>query len=144
MILEKKEPERLVPHRGRAVLLSRIIRHDRESLTAEYDVTQESVFYDRTLRGIPSWACFECMAQGIAAFAALSGHKDPGRPGCVLAVSALTITTPVLPLGEAVTIPVKEEARDEQVSSFQGSLFLAGELVAQAKLTVMELRTDGV
>ncbi|MDR2518280.1 MAG: hypothetical protein LBD13_02575 [Spirochaetaceae bacterium] len=139
MIRTREELEGLVPHKGRMFLLSRVLQYDSRSLTAEYDITSEGLFYDPNLNGLPSWVCFECMAQGIAALGALTGRKEPSRPGCVLSVSAMAITEPVLPLGSTVTITVREEGRDGRVSSFQGALLLGKARVAEARLTVMEM-----
>ncbi|MDR2495182.1 MAG: 3-hydroxylacyl-ACP dehydratase [Spirochaetaceae bacterium] len=137
-VLEREELERLLPHRGRMVLLSRIIRYDDLSLTAEYDITAAGLFYDEALGGFPAWAGFECMAQAIAALGALSGQRDPRAPGCLLSVSAMTFAQPVLPCGSTVTVTVREEGRSDRVSSFHGALFLAETPVAEGKLTVME------
>ncbi len=72
------QPEQLLPHRGSAVLLDRIVSVAPDRLTAEAVVRPAMVPADATGL-LPAWAGIELMAQCVAA---LSGSWDlaAGRP----------------------------------------------------------------
>jgi predicted hotdog family 3-hydroxylacyl-ACP dehydratase len=140
----KNELMALVPHKGRMFLLSRIIRWDcaARTLTAEYDVGEDCLFYDPVLRGAPSWVSFEFMAQGAAALSGLRGRGAEPKPGVILSVSNLRLLREVLPAGETIRIEVREECRDDAVCAFAGEVFLEDTPAASAQFTVMEAGAD--
>ena len=80
----------LLPHKGKMFLLSRTTAHDVENhtITNEYDITENCIFYEPEYDGVPTWAGFELMAQGISALTGIT-NKIKGReplPGMILSV----------------------------------------------------------
>jgi predicted hotdog family 3-hydroxylacyl-ACP dehydratase len=142
-MLDTEEVMTLVPHRGKMFLLSRVVEYDIEArtLTAEYDIAETGLFYDPNLRGLPSWASFECMAQSISALSGLSGRAkgEKPKPGVILSVSNLRLKRDVLPAGETLRIRVQEDCRVNATSTFNCEALLAEESAAEAKLAVMEV-----
>ena len=141
-MIEREDLLSLVPHRGRMLLLSRIINCDTEerSIEAEYDITTDCIFYDSAVDGVPTWAGFEFIAQTIAAFLGLR-DKEKGAPpkiGFVLAVSGMKMEIPFFKAGTTVTIKSKEIEEMHPVYAFEGEIFLNGEKVLGGKLTVKE------
>ncbi|GHV74029.1 hypothetical protein AGMMS49940_13310 [Spirochaetia bacterium] len=136
--IERDELLTLLPHKGKMFLLSRIAAYDTSgrSLSAEYDITRDCLFYDPVLGGVPGWVSFECMAQSIAALAGITSREkgEPPRMGCILSVSNMEIMRPLLQAGTTVQIRVQEDYADGGVSTFD----CAGN-AALAKITVMDM-----
>jgi len=145
-MIEKEELHALMPHRGRMLLLSRITGYDLEEriIEAEYDVTEDCLFYDAAAAGVPAWVGFEFIAQSISAF---SGIRDraSGKPpqiGFVLAVSQLRIGLSFFKSGTILKIRSKEIDSMYPVYVFQGEVFLDGEKALEGKLTVIEVDNE--
>ena len=140
-MIEKEDPAFLIPHKGRMLLLSRINEYNLEerSLSAEYDITRDCLFYDPLIGGVPSWVAFEFLAQSIAALSGISSRLKGEKPkiGFILSVSSLQMDIPFFPAGSTVEIRVKESSNLDQVSNFDGEAFLEGRKVLEGKLMVM-------
>jgi predicted hotdog family 3-hydroxylacyl-ACP dehydratase len=140
--IEKEEFLSVIPHRGRMMLLSRIINFNPEikSLEAEYDVTEDCLFYDSALHGVPAWTGFEFIAQAVSAFI---GIRDRGRKihsmGYILSVSQMRIGLPFFKTGSIITIKSRESGGMDPVYVFEGEIFLDGEKVVEGKITVMDV-----
>jgi predicted hotdog family 3-hydroxylacyl-ACP dehydratase len=136
----------LIPHRGKMLLISRVLTYNIEkcSLNAEYDIDSACQFYEITLGGIPSWVSFECMAQAISALCGIGRRLRGDEPtmGVILSVSNLTLYEPVL-RGTAF-ITVTEDIKLDAAYSFNGAVRcgVTNKLCAEAKLTVMDIETD--
>jgi predicted hotdog family 3-hydroxylacyl-ACP dehydratase len=140
--IQEKELMSLVPHKGKMFLLSRVRAYNlrERTLTAEYDVGADCMFYDARVGGIPSWVCFEFMAQSISALSGIAGRekgKKP-KPGFILSVSNITLSVPVLKVGTTVSIQIYEDYTVDMIFTFQCTVFLDEKQIAAAKLTVME------
>jgi predicted hotdog family 3-hydroxylacyl-ACP dehydratase len=128
-------------------LLSRITAYDtaKRSLSAEYDIKEDCLFYDTALGGVPAWVSFEFMAQSIAGLSGLTSREkgEPPKMGCILSVSNMEIKKPLLKAGTTVRIEVQEDFADNGVSTFDCMVSLAGteadKAAASAKLTVMDV-----
>jgi predicted hotdog family 3-hydroxylacyl-ACP dehydratase len=145
--IERDELITLLPHKGKMFLLTRIAAYDtgKRSLSAEYDVTPDCLFYDPALGGVPGWVSFEFMAQSIAGLSGITSREkgEPPRMGCILSVSNMEILRPVFNAGTTACIAVQEEYADGGVSTFNCAVTLAGtepgQAAASAKLTVMDV-----
>jgi predicted hotdog family 3-hydroxylacyl-ACP dehydratase len=145
--IERDELITLLPHKGKMFLLSRITAYDTigRSLSAEYDITPDCLFYDPALGGVPAWVSFEFMAQGIAGLSGITSREkgDPPKMGCILSVSNIEILQPLLKAGTTARIEVQEDYTDNGISTFNGIVSLggteAGKAAASAKLTVMDV-----
>ena len=150
--LEKDELIQLVPHRGKMFLLSRVTEHNvsEKTLTAEYDITDQCIFYDKKIDGVPSWAAFEMLAQGISALAAIirtaNRMLDKSRAGVVLSVSDFKAAVPVLANNETVRIKIKEDFCSEDIYQYTCVLYILEgceqieKKAVSAKITVMEMK----
>jgi predicted hotdog family 3-hydroxylacyl-ACP dehydratase len=146
VIIEKEEMMSLLPHRGRMLLLSRVVDYsiEKRSLQAEYEINGDCIFYDPLLGGVPGWAGFEFMAQAISVLSGLAGRQKGEKPkiGFILSVSSVVITMPVLKAGAAIRIQVEEDSRLDLVCTFRGGIFIDEKKAAEAKLTVMDADED--
>ena len=157
--MESNDLLSIVPHRGKMLLLSRIIGYNPEerSLEAEYYITENCLFYDQEIGGVPGWVGFECIAQAIAAFSGIrcrekrssAANKPPAlassvkpRIGFILSISKMQVFLPVLNSGSTVLIKIKELDSMDSVYNFNGQIFLEGEKALEGKLTVMEVEGD--
>ena len=145
---EKEELCSLIPHRDRMLLLTRINGYNLEerSLSAEYHITGDCLFYDPAIGGVPAWAGFEFMAQAISALSGLWGRETGEKPkiGFILSISSMGFEVPFFKDGSIVEVKVKESGRMDQVYSFEGEAFLEGRKVVEGKLTVMDATDEQI
>jgi predicted hotdog family 3-hydroxylacyl-ACP dehydratase len=142
VLIEGGELINLVPHKGRMFLLSRVTSYDSEKrrLASEYDITEDCLFYDRELQGVPAWVGFEFMAQSISALSGLDGRGrgEPPKFGFILSVSGLEVKIPCFKKGSTAVIEVEEETMVDNVYSFRCRVSSEGKPALEARLTVME------
>ncbi|MDE5898259.1 MAG: 3-hydroxylacyl-ACP dehydratase [Treponemataceae bacterium] len=137
----------LLPHKGKMFLLSRVTQHDvnEHSITSEYDITEQCIFYEPEFGGVPTWAGFEFMAQGISALTGIT-NRIKGReplPGFILSVVDFKATVGFLKGGTTIQMRIKEDYREEDshVYRYLCELYASkddAEPAASAKITVME------
>jgi predicted hotdog family 3-hydroxylacyl-ACP dehydratase len=140
--IETEELLTLIPHKGKMVLLSRVLSWDTDQGTLEgaYDITEDGLFYDPYLGGIPGWVSFECMAQSVSALIGIQIRLEGKEPpmGFILSISDMEVTIPVLRAGTTITSEVHLDCRMENLLAFDCKVFLEGSPAAAARLTVME------
>jgi len=145
-MFEKEELLSIVPHRGRMLLLNRVIGYDMKerSIETEYHITEDCIFFDSAAMGVPAWVGFEFMAQSISAFSGIRDKEkgEPPKRGFVLAVSKLQIGLPFFETGSIITIRAKEIDNMYPIYVFEGEIFLDGKKVLEGKLTVMEVDSE--
>ena len=142
-IMEKDELSSLLPHKGKMLLLSRLREYDtrERTLTAEYDISGDCIFYDPELDGIPSWVSFEFMAQSISVLSGLAGRETGQLPkiGVILSVSNMELKLPLLKAGTTAIIHIQENCKIDLVYTFDCNVMLGDTPAASAKLTVMDV-----
>ncbi|MCM1321295.1 MAG: hypothetical protein NC041_00835 [Bacteroides sp.] len=81
MIISNDCIANLVPHKGKMLLLNRIVFFDTKEglLVSESDISADWLFYDAALSGVPSWVSFELMAQSIAALNGIAEREKTAR-----------------------------------------------------------------
>jgi predicted hotdog family 3-hydroxylacyl-ACP dehydratase len=145
-MIETEELITLVPHRGKMLLLSRVIGYNLEerSIEAEYHITEDCLFYDPQAAGVPAWVGLEFMAQAIAAISGIWSREkgEPPKMGFILSVSAMQIETAFFRAGSILNIKMKEAGRMDSVYNFDGEIRVENEKAVQGKLTVLELNDE--
>lgn len=143
MPIEKNELINLLPHKGRMFLLDRAVDVDFEkySIKTQVDVTEQSMFYDKALGGIPSYVTFEYMAQSISALSGIDNRRRrlPPKVGVILSVSDFKTMVPVLKAGTTVTVLDCQQDIVDKVFSFNCTAYIGDTLISSGKLTVMEV-----
>ncbi|MDO4505951.1 MAG: 3-hydroxylacyl-ACP dehydratase [Spirochaetales bacterium] len=146
--IERDELINLLPHKGKMFLLSRVTKHDIEkfSITVETDVTEDFIFYEEELGGIPNWCTFEIMAQGISALTGIYDkvHGIESKAGCIVSISSFKSDRDVFKIGTTVKATAVEEYRDEEsgIYRYQCAAFDSPESlepVVTATVTVMKV-----
>jgi predicted hotdog family 3-hydroxylacyl-ACP dehydratase len=135
----------LLPHKGKMFLLSCVTAHNvaEHSITSEYNITPDCIFYEEELGGVPTWVGFEFMAQGISAITGIT-NKELGRkprPGFILSVVDFKAVVPVLKNGNTIEMKIKEDYRSDDVYRYNCALYAEkGDTtpVVTSKITVME------
>ena len=145
--IDRDELINYLPHKGKMFLLTRVTQHDvnNHTITTEYDITKDCIFYEQEFDGVPTWAGFELMAQGVSALTGIT-NKIKGRtplPGMILSVVDFKAAAGFLKNGTTCQMKIAEDYRDEETNTYRYvcSLFAAvgdAEPVASAKITVME------
>lgn len=114
--IEKDQLIDLLPHKGKMFLLSRVTGHDTEklSITVETDITEDFIFYEKEIDGIPNWCTFEIMAQAISALTGIHDAVYGIKPkaGCILSVSGFKADMPSFKKGTTIKATAFEEYRD--------------------------------
>ncbi len=144
-IIEKEELISLLPHRGKMFLLSRVTGYDTQgSISAEYDITEQCIFYDPVLGGVPAWAGFECMAQTVSALAGLRCREKGEKPkiGFILSVPSMKIDIDFFKSGVTLKLNMQETDRTDLIYTFEGEAFVEDKKVMEGKLMVMEIYNE--
>ena len=147
-MIEKEELTSILPHQGRMLLLSRIKEYNLEErfLRAEYDITEDCLFYDPVIKGVPAWVSFEFLAQAIAAISGLASIKKGEKPkmGFILSVSSMKMDIPFFSIGTTVELTVTVTGSMDQVFNFDAEVCLEGRKLVRSKLTVMEAEEEQI
>ncbi len=147
--IEHDELINLLPHKGKMFLLSRVISYDIKSysITTEYDIKKECIFYEPENDGVPCWAAFELMAQSISAMSGIAHHirGDSPLPGVILSVVGFDSSVSYFKNNTTVRISVSQDFMDEatRVSRYICRLYTSPDdetPSVTANLSVMEVQ----
>ena len=142
MLIEQEELKSLIPHRGKMLLLDRVTEYSPEGYArAEYQISESCLFYNAAVGGVPSWAGFEFMAQTISAYSGIYFLDKEIKPktGFILSIPSMKMYIPVFKTGSLLEISVHELDHTDLIYTFEGKIFLEGEMVMEGKLMVMEI-----
>jgi len=128
----------LVPHRPPMLLLDHVLAADDASLVASVTIHAETEFLEA--EGVPAHIGIEYMAQACAAFAGARARAEQREPriGFLLGSRRFLMHRPWYRLGETLRVTVRLVYQDDAMGSFVGSVEVAGEVAAEADLTVYE------
>ena len=144
-MIEKEELQTLIPHKGKMMLLDRVIDYDIEhSIRAEYNITKNCLFYDPVLDGVPSWAGFEFLAQTISVLTGIRKREKGEKPtiGFILSIPSMRMEIPVFKNGDSLEIRAKETDCTDMIYTFEGAIFLKDKKVMEGSLMVMEVSDE--
>ncbi len=144
-MIEKEELLTLIPHKGKMMLLNRVIDYDiKHSIRSEYNITKSCLFYDPVLDGVPSWAGFEFMAQTISVLTGIRKREKGEKPtiGFILSIPSMRMEIPVFKNGDLLDIRAKETDCTDMIYTFEGAIFLRDKKVMEGSLMVMEVSDE--
>jgi predicted hotdog family 3-hydroxylacyl-ACP dehydratase len=145
LVIEREELETIIPHKGKMLLLNRVIEYnDDHSLRAEYDITEDCIFYDPAVDGVPVWAAFEFMAQAVSALTGIKSREKGEKPkiGFILSIPSMRMEIPFFKNGSTVEVYVKETDCTDMIYTFDGAAFLEGRKVMEGNLMVIEVSDE--
>jgi len=130
--------EQLVPHRGPALLLDRVVETSGEETVAETTIAPD-MQYVRDGK-VDASVALELMAQTVAAHVGMSGRWRDGEPGAgyVIGVPKMEFFGGDFEVGAVLRVTAKVIFHDGPVGRFEGAVFEAGEERARGNLTVYE------
>ena len=140
-MIEQEELQTLIPHKGKMLLLNRVIDYNIEhSLRAEYNITENCIFYDPVLDGVPVWVGFEFIAQAISALTGIRKREKGEKPkvGFILSIPSMRMEIPFFKNGSLVEVRVKESYCTDMIYTYEGEVFLEDKKVMEGKMMVME------
>lgn len=133
----------LVPHKGKMLLLDRIVSFDLEQaqVVTEIDISDKSMFFEESFGGIPVWIVFEYMAQSVSALTGIFGLQagTPPRMGFILSVTNFCAEVSVFPKGSTVQIEVRQTLRVDMAVTFEGKAFVGEKCVATATINAVDV-----
>jgi len=144
-LIEREELQTLIPHRGKMMLLNRVIEYDIEhSIRAEYTINRNCIFYDPVLDGVPAWVGFEFMAQALSALTGIRKRAKGEKPnfGFILSIPSMRMEIPLFKNDSIVEIHAKEIDCMDMIYTFEGKIFLENKQVMEGKLMVMEVSDE--
>ncbi|WP_461245924.1 ApeP family dehydratase [Treponema sp. R6D11] len=144
-MIEKEELQTLIPHKGKMMLLDRVIEYDIEhSIRAEYNITKNCLFYDPALEGVPSWVGFEFMAQAISVLTGIRKREKGEKPniGFILSIPSMRMEIPVFKNNDLIEVRLKESDCTDLIYTFEGEVFLKDKKVMEGSLMVMEVNDE--
>jgi predicted hotdog family 3-hydroxylacyl-ACP dehydratase len=133
--------ERLVPHRGGMLWLTRVLRVDEDGVDAEAVVREEHLLADPEADGLPGWVGIEYMAQGIAAWAGgrALARGETVKAGFLLGSRRYECRRPLLAWGLRLRIEARREFMgDNGLGMFACRLLDGDEEIAVANVSVYE------
>ena len=145
-LIGKEELLSLVPHRSGMFLLDRINSYDLEeySVEAEYDISENCLFFDSAAGGIPAWVCIEFIAQVISVLFGLKRREmgEKSRLGFLLSVSSMKTELPVFKVGSTVVLKAHKINCIDMIYTFDCSAFIEGKNVFKSKLTAIDVEDE--
>jgi predicted hotdog family 3-hydroxylacyl-ACP dehydratase len=128
----------LVPHRPPMLLLDQVLAADDTTLQASLTIHAGTEFLEA--EGVPAHIGIEYMAQACAAFAGSRASRAGAVPriGFLLGSRRFAMQRPWYRLGDVLLVSVTLVYQDEAMGSFAGRIEVAGEVAAEADLTVYE------
>ncbi|WP_027865390.1 ApeP family dehydratase [Massilia alkalitolerans] len=130
----------LVPHSGPMSLLGRFLEADDETLSAEVDITPESMFC--TDGQVGAWVGVEYMAQAVAAHAGWCARRrgEPVRVGFLLGARKYACAVSAFPVGSVLRVHVRRALQGENgLGAFDCRIEdAAGQELATATITVFQ------
>jgi len=144
-MIEKEELLSVVPHKGKMMMLTRInsFNIEEKSIEAEYHITDECLFFDPVIEGVPTWVGFEFIAQAVSAFIGIRDrYKNRHKMGYILSVSQMCMGLPFFKADSIITIKSREVDGMSPVYIFQGEIFLDGKKIVEGKITVMDVQDE--
>jgi predicted hotdog family 3-hydroxylacyl-ACP dehydratase len=131
--------EDIVPHRGRMLLLDRLLARDEDSVAVGAVVAADNVFADH--QGVPAWVGIEYMAQAISAWAGCRGlaRGEPARIGFLLGTRRYHGRSGHFAIGAQLRIEAHREIfGDNGMGMFSCRILEGGTEIARAQVSVFE------
>ena len=131
--------ESVVPHRGRMLMVDRLLSGDTEGTVVSALICPDNLFADEV--GVPAWVGIEYMAQAIAAWAGIQAliRGEPTRIGFLLGSRRYLAHAGHFCFGDRLTIEARRELfGDNGLGMFSCRIMLADSELASAQVSVFE------
>ena len=143
MKINRDELAEILPQKGKMRLIDEIVRCDFEKHEAESrtKITDECIFFDKSLGGVPNYVLLEFASQTVAAMlGAESKMKNQSADvGFVLSVSNFHFDFDILHSDFFVNVAVALESEMGNVHAYCADFFIDGKKSGDGKLTLMKM-----
>lgn len=133
--------EQVLPHDHPMILLDSLDSFSEETATCCHLITTQSLLFDTTLQGVPSYVGIEYMAQTIAAYANANElvNNRSVEVGFLVSSRKYKCDFPVFKLGMPLQITAKQLYKDESgLSAFDCAILINDDEVASARINVFQ------
>jgi predicted hotdog family 3-hydroxylacyl-ACP dehydratase len=131
--------ESVVPHRGRMLLVDRLLAHDEDAVAVGAAIRADNLFADA--QGVPAWIGIEYMAQAIAAWAGCRAlaRSEPVRIGFLLGARRYDGDPRHFAIGTMLRIEARRELFGDNGMGMFACRILEGDTeLARAQVAVFE------
>ena len=147
--MSKPLPEitELLPHRGSAILVDKILAETAGGVITTVHIDRSHIFYSIEQSGVPSWVGIEFMAQTIGLHAGLSALRtnEPPRIGYLLGTRRYVPVVPCFPDGANLKISVDQLYWDVSgLGAYDCTIVSEGCLWAHSKIIVFQAGKETV
>ncbi|MBQ8887832.1 MAG: hypothetical protein IJY61_09045 [Candidatus Gastranaerophilales bacterium] len=112
--------EKILPHDRPMILVDDIkeINLDEKYLIAEVKITEDKIFFDKTINGVPYLSGIEYMAQTIGCYAFYRAQRTEPKLGFLLGTRSYKSNIEKFENGKTYTVKVSEIYGDNELVSF--------------------------
>ena len=112
--------EKILPHDRPMILVDDIkeINLDEKYLIAEVKITEDKIFFDKTINGVPYLSGIEYMAQTIGCYAFYRAQRTEPKLGFLLKTRSYKSNINKFENGKTYTVKVSEIYGDSELVSF--------------------------
>lgn len=140
-VLNREYLEKILPHKGKMVLLDDVIDYDIEKryLEAVVTIRKDSLFFDKNINGVSSLLGIEYMAQAVGCYAYYRNKLNEPKIGYLLGTRLYNNKLEKFELGKTFKIRVEENFYSNDIASFGCLIYNdENEEVASAALNVYQ------
>ena len=132
--------EKILPHDRPMILVDDIreINLEEKYLIAEVNITEDKIFFDKTINGVPYLSGIEYMAQTIGCYAFYRAQRTEPKLGFLLGTRSYKSNIEKFENGKTYTVKVAEIYGDSELVSFECLIYNGGKECASAVINAYQ------
>lgn len=136
----EKDLSKILPHDAPMILIDEILDIDTEEQTLRslVKITENKVFYDKTLKGVSPLVGIEFMAQTIGCYSYFQSKSKEPKIGFLLGARSFSCNIEKFEVGKEYEVLAKEVFSDNQLVSFDCFIYNEGEECARATVNAYQ------
>lgn len=136
----KYDLEKILPHNHPMILIDDIkeINIDERYLIAEVVISEDKIFFDKSINGVPYLSGIEYMAQTIGCYAFYRAQRTEPKLGFLLGTRSYKNNIEKFENGKTYSIKVSEIYGDSELVSFECLIYNEGEECARAVINAYQ------
>ena len=136
----KYDLEKILPHNHPMILIDDIkeINIDEKYLIAEVKITEDKIFFDKSINGVPYLSGIEYMAQTIGCYAFFRAQRTEPKLGFLLGTRSYKNSLEKFENGKTYTIKASEIYGDSELVSFECLIYNEDEECARAVINAYQ------
>ena len=136
----KYDLEKILPHNHPMILIDDIkeTNIDERYLIAEVVISEDKIFFDKSINGVPYLSGIEYMAQTIGCYAFFRAQRTEPKLGFLLGTRSYKNSLEKFENGKTYTIKASEIYGDSELVSFECLIYNEGEECAKAVINAYQ------